>query len=253
MKLSTAQLPQVPVQAPTSTRKMYGDRLMESEEGYDLVAPVYDRWHWQEFWVRNELPRLHPLLQREAAQGPILDVGCGTGTYLAALSQPTSVGVDPSASMLAQARRKVPRGVSLLRGRAGQLPPLDARFRACLTTRSLSHEPNLARAAQSLGAVTMAGGAWFISEVHPEHDYTCTRIPFGDEDIHVATYKHSLDDVGRAITSSGLWRIDGTLELRWADLAWKPTSSLFARIDRSGARPICYLMVLRRLAPAPQR
>ncbi len=55
----------------------------------------------------------------------MLDVGCGTGALLGALTERAHAkawGVEPSEEMLAVARKRLPRGVGVRAGRAEQLP-----------------------------------------------------------------------------------------------------------------------------------
>jgi len=71
---------------------------------YDRIAAAYSRYR-----------SIHPGVLENlaaAADGPafrVLEIGCGTGNYLAALEQATGAscwGVDPSEEMLAKAREK---------------------------------------------------------------------------------------------------------------------------------------------------
>jgi ubiquinone/menaquinone biosynthesis C-methylase UbiE len=56
----------------------------------------------------------------------VLDAGCGTGRFLAALAPEARVwGIDPSAEMLAVARERLPRSVRLKQARAEQPPFRD--------------------------------------------------------------------------------------------------------------------------------
>jgi ubiquinone/menaquinone biosynthesis C-methylase UbiE len=239
-----------PGRSLASPRPIYGDRVWPSEKGYDLAASVYDSWHWQEFWIRNELPLVLPIIREENGVRGTLDVGCGTGTYLTALNDGDLTGIDPSKEMLVQARRKVPHEVPLLRGRSSDLPFCDAQFRVCLSTRSLCHESNLSKAAQEIARVAAPGAAWVISEVHPEHKYPRTRIPLKGDDIHIETFKRSHEEIARVAVSSGAWKVERAREYRWSDLSWAPTDALFDRIDRASLRPVFFLMVFRRVATA---
>jgi SAM-dependent methyltransferase len=59
----------------------------------------------------------------------VLDAGCGTGRFLAALAPEARVwGIDPSAEMLAVARERLPRSVRLKQARAEQPPFRDGWF-----------------------------------------------------------------------------------------------------------------------------
>ena len=90
-------------------------------ERYDELRPVDENAR-----------ELREVLIREGglASGRVLDVGCGTGRLVAALSArgARAWGVDPSPEMLAVARRNVPRAVGLKRGAAEQLPFKDGSF-----------------------------------------------------------------------------------------------------------------------------
>jgi ubiquinone/menaquinone biosynthesis C-methylase UbiE len=87
---------------------------------YDALRPQDANW-WE----------LYELLAREGdlAGQRVLDVGCGTGRLTAELAGRSSVwGMDPSAEMLAVAKRRVPANVKLKLGRAESPPFKDAWF-----------------------------------------------------------------------------------------------------------------------------
>jgi ubiquinone/menaquinone biosynthesis C-methylase UbiE len=77
-----------------------------------------------EFWLRTIAAPLGGDLIAD-----ILDLGCGTGRYSAALAahfEAHVVGVEPSEKMLAEARRKGGRNVRFLRGAGEAVPLADA-------------------------------------------------------------------------------------------------------------------------------
>jgi SAM-dependent methyltransferase len=81
---------------------------------YDELRPQDERW-WE----------LYELLVREAGLGGrrVLDVGCGTGRFAAALASQARVwGIDASPEMVAVARERVPRSVRLKVARAEEPP-----------------------------------------------------------------------------------------------------------------------------------
>ncbi len=89
---------------------------------YDTLAPTYNtRFEAQS--ARPDIARALADLARDLHAHRILEAGCGTGHWLAGLRALTGqcYGLDPSAGMLAQARRQSAPW-RLLRGRGERLP-----------------------------------------------------------------------------------------------------------------------------------
>lgn len=105
---------------------------MKGHEGWDDYAAYYDWENAQTvgrrdiaFWRRMAAP----------VEGPILELGCGTGRVALPVARhgSTVIGIDRSASMLARARMRVRRArlgarVKLLRGDIRHLPFPDKSF-----------------------------------------------------------------------------------------------------------------------------
>jgi double-stranded uracil-DNA glycosylase len=101
-------------------------------EAYDTGAATYA--------ARGTLPaaeRAAPLVAARLPDGPLLDLGCGTGTDLGVLGDAV-VGLDPSTGMLAEARRAHPR-VPLVRAAAGAVPVRPRSLAAAWASKSLQH------------------------------------------------------------------------------------------------------------------
>jgi ubiquinone/menaquinone biosynthesis C-methylase UbiE len=101
----------------------------------------------------------------------VLDVGCGTGKFARLLAERGLArvwGVDPSAEMLAEARKRVPSSVGLKLGQAERLPFKGASFDAAVLW-TVVHliEPRLAFA--ELERVLAPGGRLAIVTFAPEH------------------------------------------------------------------------------------
>src|SRR5262245_15585370 len=79
-------------------------RDSEPASFYDLIAPIYDA---MPAFADVAWPRLRPAIAR-LRPSSFLDVGCGTGCLAAKLHGlvPQIGGVDPTAAMLDQARRR---------------------------------------------------------------------------------------------------------------------------------------------------
>ena len=93
---------------------------------YDRIRPIDENW-----WAVFEL------VAREAGLpgGRVLDIGCGTGRFAAAVADRGLArvwGVDASHEMLAVARAKAPREVGFKEGRAEALPFKDDWFDAAV-------------------------------------------------------------------------------------------------------------------------
>lgn len=113
------------------------------------LAIRYDTWY--------ETPRgraadalerqlLESLLNVQPGES-VLDVGCGTARWLAALGQAgLRVGIEPSAEMLSAARPRVRAGISLVRGAGEALPFADRSFDVVTLVTSLEFIPDPARA-----------------------------------------------------------------------------------------------------------
>src|SRR5215210_6778781 len=99
-----------------------------------------------EEYVRHR--RIHPEVLRQFLEsglfGPqtrVLDVGCGTGNYAAALAESTSCllsGIDPSQRMLDSARTSAS-WESLMQGNAESLPFGDNSFNVVMSTDVIHH------------------------------------------------------------------------------------------------------------------
>lgn len=89
---------------------------------YDRLAPGYARHRQPHPGV------LQALCDADDPDLPVLEVGCGTGNYIAALQPhlPRACGIDPSPQMLHQSKARAP-GTRLSQGRAEQLS-FQARF-----------------------------------------------------------------------------------------------------------------------------
>jgi len=99
---------------------------------YDVGAATYA--------ARRTVPaaeRAAPLVAGRVGDGPLIDLGCGTGNDLGVLGDAV-VGLDPSGGMLAEARRVHP-GVPLVRATAGALPVRPRSLGAAWASKSLQH------------------------------------------------------------------------------------------------------------------
>ena len=236
------------VRKPTGV--VYADRVWPVVAGYELVSKYYDEWYWQSFWMANERPLIvHELTRFRSCASPALDVGTGTGLYLDELVRLgiECVGVDVCKAMLDEARKKLPTSVRLICADVKKLPFPDKTFNLIIACRVLSHVDNLNAAIQELGRVTNTGCCLIVSDVSACHNYTRTRIPTPDGDVHMETYKHTVDQLVAAAEFSEYWKVDCIKSVAYKDLLWKPQPSEYPAIDMSSTRPIFFYGVLTRL------
>ncbi len=99
------------------------------------TAAVYEAnaRQWTEDRIGKDVSAAARLMTREPGHGPVLDVGCGPGYFLAELPA-GSVGLDPTAGFLDLLTERVP-GALGVRGEAGALP-----FRSESIGGALSHQ-----------------------------------------------------------------------------------------------------------------
>ena len=91
----------------------------------------------------------------------ILDLGCGTGRFSVPLARrfhTNVIGVDPSAAMLAQARRGAPESVAFRRGSAERIPLKDGQADMVFMSQTWHHLRDGARAAREMRRVLAPNG-----------------------------------------------------------------------------------------------
>jgi ubiquinone/menaquinone biosynthesis C-methylase UbiE len=126
---------------------------------YDRIAANYDRRYQTDRYADAE--RMLKQWIEEAPPGMLLEVGCGTGHWLASLAGPgrTVLGLDQSEGMLGVARRAAP-NARLVRGAATQLPFADGSVEALLSMNALHHFPDKPGFVAEAARVLASGGAF---------------------------------------------------------------------------------------------
>ena len=161
--------------------------MTEGWRGWDDYAPFYD---WEN--ARTLQRRDVAFWQRLAAaqDGPVLELGCGTGRIAVPVARAGAriVGIDRSEEMLARARKRMVRTrvgghLTLVRGDIRELPfTARTKFGAVLAAygilQSLTRERDLARTFESVARVLRRGGLFAIDVVPdlPKWDEYRNRI-----------------------------------------------------------------------------
>jgi len=126
------------------------------------LGPTYERY--AALLSLGQDPRWRRFLVSRLDVGPrdtVLDVATGTGAVASELLEQsgcTVVGLDQSPEMLAEARRRLPASVTLVEGRAEQLPFPDAAFDALTFTYLLRYVTDPAATLRELARVVRPGG-----------------------------------------------------------------------------------------------
>ncbi len=165
-------------------------------------------------------------------EGPILDLGSGTGRFseaLAARFGVTVVAEEPAGGMREQAMRDgVDRAVAMVAGKAEWVPARDGAFGGAWASQVVHHVEDLPACAAELRRVVRPGGPIMLRGTF---EATCPLIPWGHyfpEAIRIATEEFpTLDEITAVFGAAGLRR-------RVHDIVWQTTvgsmSELAARV-----------------------
>jgi ubiquinone/menaquinone biosynthesis C-methylase UbiE len=146
---------------------------MQGHEGWDEYAPFYD-WENAQTLGKRDVPFWRRLAL--AADGPVLELGCGTGrvTFPLARAGVSMVGIDRSAEMLRRAvrrrrRLRTRRSIQLVRGDIRHLPFLPRTFPLVIAPygilQSLLRERDLAATLGAVHRALAAGGVFGLELV----------------------------------------------------------------------------------------
>lgn len=219
--------------------------LCNAENGYDLIAPYYDSWHWQKFWKSNELPQIISWM-RPLQVGYGADFGVGSGNSIRPFLE-TGHRVDAfdiSKGMLSICIYKhIP---YLITGRlkcynydVRNLLLLRRKYDWIICNRMLSNISSVDGVARVMSKVIKIGGQCFISDIHPEHHYDNTHLRIGDFNINIETYKHPITDVVNCFVKYG-FKVLYKREFRKYDIRKSSFLDKYMMFE-----PIYYILILK--------
>jgi len=179
--------------------------------GYDRWSKLYDDT------VNSTVAmdeRAFPPVWAHVRGRDVLEIGCGTGRHTLRLAAAGNrvTGMDLSPGMLAEARRKLADfpDVRLLQADILRDEPEPEGFDVVLTALVLEHIADpaafFARAARAL----RPGGAFYLSEIHPQRIADGAQANFIDEDgeaVRLTSFAHSAEAIEAAAARAGL-RLD---------------------------------------------
>jgi ubiquinone/menaquinone biosynthesis C-methylase UbiE len=232
--------------SPSSTSSHLSP-ILSPREGYDRVAWFYDQWIWQSFWDENEAPIVSELVDL-VDPAYVLDIGVGTGRYLHALCQKgiDGVGIDLSQAMLSIAENRPKLAGKLLQSDVRNLPFTSNFFDAAIAARVFSHVKELDIALAEVARVLLPGGALIYTDIDGDHEYETTRVKTPLGDFHIEVNKRGIQEVIKEIEDSGLFEVKSIRQLNAANVSWLPPASSLRSIDRTGAKPISFVMLLQK-------
>jgi ubiquinone/menaquinone biosynthesis C-methylase UbiE len=148
-------------------------QLRSQEEHFDAVAQDYEETIPPHVMAHLTGRRVALAVSLAPRGGRVLDVGCGTGTFLSELpaGRYDRVGVDVSESMLGRARA---RGLEVHHATGAELPFDDESFDLATTFAVLHHliDPSVVRATvQEMCRVLKPGGAALVWDHNPLNPY----------------------------------------------------------------------------------
>lgn len=136
---------------------------------FNKEAPTYDERHGASCGVAHEIA-LGAVTARGVVPDRVVDVGCGTGVLLEAVSRTWPgaglTGVDPAAAMIGIARDRLP-GADLRVANAERLELPDHSADLVLSTTSFNHWSDHAVALREIARVLVPGGLAVVVEHAP--------------------------------------------------------------------------------------
>ncbi|MGD8167919.1 class I SAM-dependent methyltransferase [Herbiconiux sp. P16] len=186
----------------------------DDRHGWSAVAG-----EWAELWGGFAEPARRILIA-EARVGKgtrVLDVGCGSGEFLAALAEAgaVAVGIDPARGMVEEARRRAP-GAEVRQGGVDDLPWADVSFDVVTAVNALQFADDTLEALGEMIRVAGPGGriavANWADRAHNDIDTIEIAVaeadgeePQPDGDLRVAGGLEQLfRDAGLELLGSGL-------------------------------------------------
>lgn len=216
------------------------------QRAYDAASGDYDRWPWQSLWRHREFPVVLGTLSKAFDRPAILDLGCGTGAFAAALLGRFSrfVGWDVSRRMVEIARQRKIDHARFVEGDmlGNGLDPET--FDAVVSLRAASHCQDVCRLISRARSSLRQGGLLLLSDVAPEHHYTETRLPSPSGKLPVPTFKHASEKVIRLLQHDHGFTLERVIELR-ADGTRNSAVPRCRSIDSSGRVPFGRIFVAR--------
>ena len=190
---------------------------------YDAIASTYNR-RFAEQRRSGTLQALAELVQAMGAER-VLEVGCGTGHWLAGLTNLARqmYGLDFSAGMLAQAQQQE-KALDLLQGRAEELPFPAGYFDLVYCVNAIHHFQRQSDFIWQARRALKRGGALAVLGMDPHHrrnDWYVYEYFDGTFETDLARFP-SLGQVMDWMITAGFERVESTLAEEIGDPKYGP-------------------------------
>lgn len=191
---------------------MNGGRMQLQRVNYDEIATEYDR-RYQVSPMKPVGAALRTVLGGLGA-ARVLEVGCGTGHWLAELAAPgrEMFGLDASMGMLRAAQAKVASSAYLAHGQAEHLPFRAASFEFVYVVNALHHFTDRQRFIDEARRVLAPGGALAIIGMTPprREDWYVYEYFDGTYEIDIARFA-SRETLRDWLTAAGFVRVESRI------------------------------------------
>lgn len=218
--------------------------ILSPQEGYNLIAPDYDKWYWQLFWRENEYPIIKQWCVESLSPGRGADLGSGSGNNLYCFLQDGHFvdAYDISSNMLSISQSKhyeyiIKGHLRFIETDIADIDTTNLSYDWVLSNRVLSHISNVNVFADKVSGMLRPGGLFFLSDIHPLRSYTYTHIAIGNSDFYIETYKHSISEVVNCFETFG-FEVLVKKEL-------EATETINGERVRQDGHPIFYYMIMK--------
>jgi cytosine/adenosine deaminase-related metal-dependent hydrolase/ubiquinone/menaquinone biosynthesis C-methylase UbiE len=196
-----------------------------STDGYRIWAHSYDSEPNPMLSLEG---RFLEALLPDAKELDVVDLGCGTGRWLAALqgrAVRSLLGVDSSPEMLEVAKSKLGSAAKLINADCEAMSLPDSSADLILCSFLLSYVENASRFLRRIRAMLRDGGSAFVTDLHPE---TASRLNWrrgvrvADEFTEIHTFQRSLNTIVQLCEGADL-EVEVCIQPRFGD----PERSIF--------------------------
>lgn len=182
-------------------------------QNYQSNASLYNKWAGDYDAMPNSTIAMDevnfPRLWADLAPSKVLEIGCGTGRHTQKLAARGHkiLAIDQSIEMMAIAKAQNLRGVEFVCGDICALNLPAAEFDFAIMSLVLEHLPNPQLVFEIIYGALKSGGAFYLSEIHPQRMQNGSGARYIDKDTHeevrMVSFAHSKEQICNAAQSAG--------------------------------------------------